>query len=246
MLKAASTFILFFFLFAYSADGAEAKRTPPFTDPKCNFSAFVERIATGNIDDALELFCYKETAAHFDLVKMPATLRNAVFPKQTILNTYGEYSIFNETYAKARAADSVLLFVYALLLHPDYDSLGLSPVFNDGDDVGTIESTMSGIVDALDPSRLAGLTFVEMDEIPQNNPDMAKMALGLKEAYGYDERKEYSILFRLGDVHFAGFVSMVRYGEHWHIEYLYNYFTGNDAPLAATTPEKYEEYKKGF
>lgn len=228
--------------------GAESHGESSFADPTEVFAFFVEKVKDKDFPGALELFAYKQQTRRYDLARAATRTRGIVFPRRMIIDRYGEYAAINEIYAKVKVIDSLSSLIGALLLQLEYGFLRDGGLRSDMDaelEKSLVELT-GDMIDKLDPARLASLALVDMTLFSHPNPEEADEDATLNLVQGFDERRDYAVLYRLDDVYLAGGVAMVRYGDRWRIGYLYNPYEGYWPPAVVTTLEYYEEHKTDF
>jgi hypothetical protein len=144
----------------------------------------------------------------------------------------------NEAQRAARTSTEILGFIYSLLLPPDHEDLvGVFPVDKDGTEAESFR-------DAVNTARLASLKVEKIVPVVgvgrEPVPTLAQNYAEANAASGCDERREYLVLYRLGDKTFQGAFSAIRYGDDWGLESLTPPLAGGS--VGQVVPQTAEEF----
>ncbi len=170
---------------------------------------------------------------------------------------YPGYLAINRSVLAKRMTTEIKQFVFSLLLTPEYAE-GRESVFSSSypnnvlrfsDDLGPeeIERELEELTEMLNPDNLRGLELMRVDPVDPNMQfsDRYRKAIQNPGAmYGFDDKIEFYALYRLGDRHFLGMITLYRFGESWVISNLSSILTMTGMPAGIALPVTVEEYEK--
>lgn len=215
--KTALLFVFILIFFTVVSFSGETRRELNFAGPEDVFSALIERVAAADFGGAMELFCYREQAERFDVLALSSLLGDLIPPERLRISRYGAYAPLNETFAKAEAADSLSNLVRSLLLPAEFHPpTGMPYLWGDDEN----KHSASEIIALLDPRMLAKLKLIDMRKLPANDEERPIWTGKMKEVWGYDERRDYKVLYQLDESYFVGGLTLFRYGERWLVSRL--------------------------
>ncbi len=109
-----------------------------------------------------------------------------------------------------------------------------------------IEGELEELTEALNPDNLRGLELLRMDPVSpkmQFSDRFRESARTSGKTFGYDDRTEFYVLYRLGDKHFMGTTTLCRFGDDWVINALGSALANVVAGMAPqVTVEEYEKF----
>ena len=221
------------------ASSGDAVAEPDFTNPENVFSTFVKRFASGDNAGALDLFAYREHAEKFDFVKMSVRIES-INPMYLTMLYDNDDKILAEAQNKAKAAETMSRLALCLLMPDKYTYLLEGRPYSRSDK-DEIEQAAKEIVETIDPQRISDITFLDMREYRIKNPRHTENIGKMGNIYGFDDRKDYTVLYSLDEKLYLGGVTMVRYDERWLINDLRTPFLSQH-PARIVVPVTREEY----
>jgi hypothetical protein len=214
---------------------AAAQASPAAATPEDAVTAYVAGVAAADADAILAATAVDEMAAGFDLQAQAERL------KALMLSTGlapAEYPLFAESNRYQQAAlilGQVRSLVYGLLSDEKVDGTVIAPV--DAERVATF-------VSAVDPSRLAGLSVVDVRQPdPEHTTDERYLATMAQAAavYGADEMVERLALVELDGATYGLGFTLLRYGDSWGVS-SQSSIMGGTSPLGVAEPMTREEF----
>lgn len=189
--------------------GASAQDAAAHATPEDAVSAYLEAVAANDMDAILAASATDEMAAGFDFEAYSERLR-AITPVQGLAPTeYPMYAGMNRYQQAAQILGQVRNLAYGMLSGETIDGSVIAPVD---------EAQVEAFVTAVDPSRLGGLTVLEV-RLPE--PEAAaderyvENVARIAATYGADELTERLALVELdGQTYGVGF-TLLRYADDW-------------------------------
>ena len=196
---------------------------PEFTTPESVIEYFVQNISVGNFDNAM-----KTSAYYYDHIinkissREMALYLNAILPS-TQFNAPDQYNTLLKSKALGQLAFQIQYLVSSLLLPEQFDEtfFAFRPVrLSDNEHILDVYFTYLS-----DTRRLSSLEIIRMDiSNPefQLSDDYIRGSNRLRVVYGFDERVDYSVLYRLNNQYFIGGFVLFRYGNNWYVNEYYS------------------------
>lgn len=165
--------------------------------------------------DAVELFNYKER------VLKQKYLQDAVAVKSILpiiyVNQYTEYNEINIIQSKGMSARSIMTFIANMII----SELGESRE-------RVNEVNVEAYLKAIDPKRLKDFSIESKRVIGilKKKDYLAESMNEIFEKFGYDQKIEYKIIYRLGVNRYSGSMTIVAYEDKWLIADLFGILGG--------------------
>ena len=208
-----------------------------FPTPEDAVRHYLAGIAAGDVNMLLEASAIDEMSAGFDFAAHVDRLQAMILTTGLAPTEYPMFSEMDRTLVSAQILSQAKLLVYSLLSTETLDGTPIMPADKD---------TAVAFVAQVDPSRLAGLTVLDIrysnpafEHAPQNLANAARQAA----IYGADELTERLALVDLdGKLYEVGF-TLMRYGDDWKVS-SQSAPLGNTPALGTAVPTTREEYDR--
>lgn len=204
--------------------------------PEAAVKLYAERISANDFAGAFQAYAFHEQAARFRFVPL---VREVKVLNAVVLKAPPEYPMFvelNELRARSEMAQATKLFVYGLLTNLDTATVETTET----------EAQARAFIDAVNPSRLASLRLVRVDQPRQSVTNSTEAQVDSKRwatLNGADEMTERLALYELsGQLFWSGF-RLCRFDKNWKIVELsaaYGGPRGPDQIASKVTSEAYE------
>jgi len=184
------------------------------SSPESVFQYFVSYLKNGNIDAVINLSPFihdnlvKKIDPKAEILYMDTLLPqdNLIFPIDSI-RKYNLLSLYGS---------QIKGFISSILLPQEFsDYVNYSPV-----PVNEDENKINRFISALNVQNLTSLELIRFDIFSPETQfsERGRRFIELqKQIYGFDERAEYSILYRHNGKYYAGTMTVVKYGKDWYI-----------------------------
>jgi len=208
-------------------------RTNTSSNPESLIRNFVTLIENGKIDDAFNLspFINDNLVKKID-PKESAFYYDALLPQDNLItpfDTIRKYSLLSLYGLQIRG------FISSIVLPEEfYDYYNYyGPVSINGD-----ENKVDIFLSALNIQNLKSLELIRHDVITPNFQFSERGRRSIetqKKIYGFDERVEYSTLYKHNGKYYSGTMTIVKYGKNWYILTL-NSILGNTSMAGTLKP----------
>ena len=183
------------------------------SSPEAVIQNFISQMKNANIDAAINLspFCVdrlvNKITPRENLLYINSLLPtdNLIFPSASIR----KYELLG------RYSTQIKFFVYSILLPEEFNQfINYMPMSNIN------ENIINRFFSALNFQNLRSLEIVRFD---RSNPEVQFSERGRsyndnqKKIYGFDERVEYTVLYRLNGKYYVGGMTIVKYGNDWYL-----------------------------
>lgn len=227
--------VLFATAFASAASGAEEEETL-YGAPEELMEAFTGFVAGGDFASALDCFASSNAADRFNFTGNLKRLKSfgVIMP---ISSDHDGFAVLNRMHFNGQAANQLKGMIYSLLLPARYSEVTKAKMVKLDDDPA---AEAAEIAEALNPERLAGLTFLGMElarpELQQS--EQGQRIAGWQSAvYGFDETADYLVFYEWNGSRYVGGAIVTRYGDGWFIHSLNSNY-GATSSLGALERER--------
>ena len=200
-----------------------AQSEAPASTPEDAVTSYLAAVAANDVDAILDASAADEMAAGFDFTAYTERLQAMNLGFSLAPTEYPMYGEMNRYQQAAQVLGQVRNLAYGLLSDETIDGRVIGPVD---------EAQVAAFVTAVDPSRLAGLTVLDI-RLPEPDAaaderyleNVAKMAA----TYGADEMTERLAFVELeGDTFGVGF-TLLRYADTWLVSWQSSVLGGTSA-----------------
>jgi hypothetical protein len=194
-------------------------RTYSLSNPESVIQNFVSYIKNGDIESAINLspFCDDSLVNKIN-PKEQLLFMDSMLPQDRLIFPFGSIRKYE---LLSMQAFRIKYFIYSILLPEEFSSLtNINPVLINGD-----KNVIDRFLSALNVQNLKSLELVRFDLF---NPgiqfgERAKRFTDIyKRIYGFDEKLEYTVLYRHNRKYYAGAMTLVRYENSWYILELFS------------------------
>jgi hypothetical protein len=185
-------------------------------------------------------YYYDNIVSNIDAIEETWFLQ-AIHPVRT-LTLPKEYYPIMKARLLASHASNIQFFISSLLLDEQFrDFLRMQPVpLNGNEDILTLYFSNLSNTASLRSLKLVRLDVynpeIQFNEINQKNIDIQRSI------YHFDERVEYTALYKKDNKYYTGGYVFEKYGASWYISYYYSRFAGNSPLGIAEEISDVEEY----
>ncbi len=189
-----------------------------YSSPEEVARAFMEDMQKADFEHiyTLNAYSYDEIVDKLDagaLLHRAQTLIMSQNMGSTLPRAYGPLIKMN---ILGRYSTQLKMLISSILLPEEFDDyLSAMPQYLNDEDLIDLYLT------SLDVRRLKKLELVRMDYVLPDIQDSPRFLENLerqKASYGFDDKKEYTLLYQREDEYFDGAMTFVKYGDSWYID----------------------------
>lgn len=211
--------ILFFAALALLSSIAYAQSADLHKSPEAVAARFVECVKIADFDNMLELYAYHNDAIVKNIDPKAFLQRLNALTPSSAESVPADYFRIKQVRMSAAFTWQVSNLIYTVLLPEQFDNFINYSTLSFTDDPELIDTFLQ----SLDIKHLKKLELVRMDMV---SPDLQKSerhrsnVSKLQKIYKFDDKIEYTVLYKLDDSYYEGGITFSKFGDKWYIDSL--------------------------